>query len=55
MMRSVLGCREGGKEILMNTISKQLLVWLLAVLMIWPWPLRLNAQGTGAGFKPEEI
>ena len=39
----------------MKNITKQLLVWLLAVLMIWPWPLRLNAQGTGAGFKPEEI
>ena len=39
----------------MKNIPKQLLVWLLAVLMVWPWPLRLNAQGTGAVFKPEEI
>ena len=39
----------------MKNIPKQLLVWLLAVLMVWPWPLRLDAQGTGAVFKPEEI
>src|SRR5262249_54250049 len=32
-----------------------LLAWLLAVLLVWPWPLRLGAQGTGAVFKPEEI
>ena len=39
----------------MNNSLKQLLVWLLAVLLVWPWPLRLDAQGTGAVFKPEEI
>src|SRR5262249_33413397 len=53
--RSLLGCREGGKEIPMKHIPKQLLVWLLAVLMVWPWPLRLAAQSTGTTFKPEEI
>ena len=36
-------------------IPKQLLVWLLAVLLVWPWPVRLAAQGTGTTFKPEEI
>src|SRR5262245_9047412 len=39
----------------MKKIPKQLLVWLLAVLMIWPWPLRLDAQETATVFKPEEI
>jgi len=39
----------------MKNISKQLLVWLLAVFMVWPWPLRLAAQSTGTTFKPEEI
>jgi Protein of unknown function (DUF3300) len=39
----------------MKNIPKQLLVWLLAVLMVWPWPLRLNAQSNGTTFKPEEI
>jgi len=39
----------------MKNITKQLLVWLLAVLMAWPWPLRLAAQGTGAEFNPGEI
>jgi hypothetical protein len=34
---------------------KQLLVWLLVVLVSLPWPVRLDAQGTGAVFKPEEI
>jgi len=34
---------------------QQLLVWLLAVLIVWPWPLRLNAESTAAVFKPEEI
>ena len=29
----------------MKNITKQLLVWLLAVLMVWPWPVRLDAQG----------
>ena len=38
-----------------RTSTKQLLVWLLAVLMVWPWPLRLDAQGTGTVFKTEEI
>jgi hypothetical protein len=28
----------------MPKILKQLLVWLLAVLLVWPWPLRLDAQ-----------
>src|SRR5262249_51936727 len=39
----------------MNNIRKQFLVWLLAVLMVWPWPLRLNAQSNGTTFRPEEI
>jgi len=39
----------------MKNIPQQFLIWLLAVLMVWPWPLRLDAQGTGAGFKPGEI
>ena len=39
----------------MQNIPKQFLVWLLAVLMVWPWPLRLDAQSTGTVFKPEEI
>src|SRR5215470_15108131 len=56
MRRSVLGGREGRKEALMQThIPKQLLVWLLAVLMVWPWPLRLNAQGSGTVFSPAEL
>jgi hypothetical protein len=28
----------------MHKIPKQLLVWLLAVLLVWPWPLRLDVQ-----------
>src|SRR5262249_23049343 len=43
------------KGILMKNIPKQLLVWLLAVLMIGPWLLRLNAQSSGTTFRPEEI
>src|SRR5262244_37552 len=43
------------KGIPMKHIPKQLLVWLLAMLMVWPWPLRLNAQSNGTTFKPEEI
>src|SRR5262249_32624602 len=43
------------KGIPMKNIPKQFLVWLLAVLMIWPCPLRLHAQATGTVFKPEEI
>src|SRR5262249_22340413 len=43
------------KGILMKNIPKQLFVWLLAVLMIGPWPLRLNAQSSGTTFRPEEI
>ena len=39
----------------MKNIPTQLLVWLLAVLLVWPWPLRLNAQSNGTTFKPEEI
>jgi hypothetical protein len=39
----------------MQPIPTQLLVWLLAVLLVWPWHLRLEAQGTGTVFKPEEI
>jgi hypothetical protein len=39
----------------MNNGLKQLLVWLLVVLVALPWPVRLAAQGTGTVFKPEEI
>ena len=39
----------------MKHLPTQLLVWLLAVLMVWPWPVRLNAQSNGTTFKPEEI
>ena len=39
----------------MNYSLKQLLVWLLAMLMALPWPVYLDAQSTGAVFKPEEI
>src|SRR4030095_7328530 len=39
----------------MKHIHKQLLVCLLAVLMVWPWPLRLAAQDTATTFKSEEI
>jgi Protein of unknown function (DUF3300) len=39
----------------MKHIPTQLLVWLLAVLMVWPWPLRLAAQSNSTTFKPEEI
>ena len=39
----------------MKHIPTQLLVWLLAVLMVWPWPVRLNAQSNGTTFKPEEL
>src|SRR5215475_4942287 len=43
------------KGIPMKHLPTQLLVWLLAVLLVWPWPLRLAAQGTGTGYKPGEI
>jgi len=36
----------------MKHIPTQLLVWLLAVLMVWPWPLRLAAQSNSTTFKP---
>src|SRR5215475_7500246 len=39
----------------MKPIPTQLLVWLLIALLVWPWPVRLAAQGTGTTFKPEEI
>ena len=39
----------------MNNVCKQLLVWILAVLVSLPWPVRLEAQGTGTVFRPEEI
>ncbi len=39
----------------MHNVCKQLLVWILAVLVSLPWPVRLEAQGTGTVFKPEEI
>src|SRR5262245_66220051 len=39
----------------MKHITKQFLVWFLAMLMLWPWPLPLDAQGTEAVFKREEI
>ena len=39
----------------MNHSLKQLLVWLLAMLLVWPSPWRLEAQGPAAVFKPEEI
>jgi hypothetical protein len=39
----------------MHNRLKQLLVWLLVVLVSLPWPVRLAAQGTGTVFKPEEI
>jgi hypothetical protein len=39
----------------MTSLSTPLLVWLLAVLLVWPWPVRLDAQSTGTVFKPEEI
>src|SRR5215831_11383711 len=40
----------------MNSRLKQLLVWLLVVLVSLPWPLRLAAQGTtDAVFQPGEI
>ena len=39
----------------MNNVLKQRLVWLLVVLVLLPWPMRLDAQGTGTVFKPEEI
>ena len=39
----------------MHNGLKQLLVWLLVVLVSLPWPVRLDAQGTGTVFKPEEI
>src|SRR5262245_12351084 len=49
------GLSRRWKGILMKHIPKQLLVWLLAVLMLWPWPLRLNAQSSVTTFRPEEI
>jgi hypothetical protein len=39
----------------MKNIPKQLLGWLLTVLTVWPWPVRLDSQGTAAVFKSEEI
>jgi hypothetical protein len=39
----------------MNHSLKQPLVWLLTMLLVWPYPLLLDAQSTGAVFKPEEI
>jgi hypothetical protein len=39
----------------MHNGLKQLLVWLLVVLVPLPWPVRLAAQDTGTVFKPEEI
>src|SRR5262245_49439510 len=39
----------------MHNVLKQLLVWLLVVLVSLPWPVRLAAQGTDTVFKPEEI
>ena len=39
----------------MHNVLKQLLVWLFTVCMALPWPLRLDAQGTGSVFKTEEI
>ena len=39
----------------MNNGLKQLLVWLLVVLVSLPWPVRLDAQDTSPVFKPEEI
>src|SRR5215813_2227310 len=53
--RSVLTGRAGGEEALMKNSIKQLLIWFLAVLMAWPWPLHLAAQGTGTEFNAGEI
>src|SRR5262249_23896631 len=39
----------------MHNGLKHLLVWLLVVLVLLPWPVRLAAQDTGTVFKPEEI
>jgi len=39
----------------MNNGLKQLMVWLLVVLVSLPWPVHLAAQDTGTVFKPEEI
>src|SRR5262245_28084965 len=39
----------------MKHLPTQLLVWLLAGLLVWPWPVRLAAQSNGTTFKPEEI
>src|SRR5215510_2586437 len=39
----------------MHNGLKQLLVWLLVVLVSLPWPRYLGAQDTGTVFKPEEI
>jgi hypothetical protein len=39
----------------MHNGLKQLLAWLLVVLVALPWPVRLAAQGPGTVFKPEEI
>jgi hypothetical protein len=39
----------------MHNGLKQLLAWLLVVLVSLPWPGRLGAQGTGTVFKSEEI
>src|SRR5215510_533505 len=39
----------------MNNGLKQLLVWLLVVLVSLPWPVRLAAQGTSTVFNQGEI
>ena len=39
----------------MHNGLKQLMVWLLVVLVSLPWPVHLAAQDTGTVFKPEEI
>ena len=39
----------------MHNVLKQLLVWLLTVLVSLSWPLRLAAQDSGTVFRPEEI
>jgi hypothetical protein len=41
------------KESSIKDSIKRFLAWLLAVLIVWPW--RLDAQSTGAMFRPEEI
>src|SRR5215475_1548387 len=39
----------------MHNVLKQLLVWLLVVLVSLPWPVRLAAQGTSTVFNQGEI